>query len=162
MSSHLCGLFLVSHPLPPLTVPVSCQCSRTCGGGQQKRHISCPREGHCDWTKRPDAIASCNRQPCTQWIHQAWSPVGFSLFLFHFLSWVGHIWSYYPLVSKPQPLWQVHFLMHSWSCKRRTSENVIERFLASPCPFLQVTDIVASIFCCCIRCHWKSGIFYLV
>uniref|UniRef100_A0A674GUB8 ADAM metallopeptidase with thrombospondin type 1 motif 12 n=1 Tax=Taeniopygia guttata TaxID=59729 RepID=A0A674GUB8_TAEGU len=54
------------------------ECSRTCGGGQQKRHISCPREGHCDWTKRPDAIASCNRQPCTQWIHQAWSPCAVS------------------------------------------------------------------------------------
>uniref|UniRef100_A0A8C3V4N3 ADAM metallopeptidase with thrombospondin type 1 motif 12 n=1 Tax=Catharus ustulatus TaxID=91951 RepID=A0A8C3V4N3_CATUS len=50
------------------------ECSRTCGGGRQKRHISCPREGHCDWTQRPGAIASCSRQPCTLWVHQAWSP----------------------------------------------------------------------------------------
>ncbi|XP_075266771.1 A disintegrin and metalloproteinase with thrombospondin motifs 12 isoform X3 [Opisthocomus hoazin] len=50
------------------------ECSRTCGGGQQKRHIYCPEEGYCDWTKRPNAIASCNRQPCTQWINQAWGP----------------------------------------------------------------------------------------
>lgn len=86
ISSRLCGLLLVPHPFPPLTGPLFCQCSRTCGGGQQKRRISCPREGLCDWTKRPDAVASCNRQPCTQWIHQAWSPVGFSLFLSCFLS----------------------------------------------------------------------------
>uniref|UniRef100_A0A663FHT7 ADAM metallopeptidase with thrombospondin type 1 motif 12 n=1 Tax=Aquila chrysaetos chrysaetos TaxID=223781 RepID=A0A663FHT7_AQUCH len=50
------------------------ECSRTCGGGQQKRHIYCPEGGYCDWTKRPNAIASCNRQPCTQWIDQAWGP----------------------------------------------------------------------------------------
>ncbi|KFQ51604.1 A disintegrin and metalloproteinase with thrombospondin motifs 12, partial [Nestor notabilis] len=50
------------------------ECSRTCGGGQQKRRIYCPEEGHCDWTKRPNAIASCNRQPCTQWTNQAWGP----------------------------------------------------------------------------------------
>uniref|UniRef100_A0A8C8BW04 ADAM metallopeptidase with thrombospondin type 1 motif 12 n=1 Tax=Otus sunia TaxID=257818 RepID=A0A8C8BW04_9STRI len=50
------------------------ECSRTCGGGQQKRHIYCPEEGYCDWAKRPNAIASCNRQPCTQWINQTWGP----------------------------------------------------------------------------------------
>ncbi|KFP36788.1 A disintegrin and metalloproteinase with thrombospondin motifs 12, partial [Chlamydotis macqueenii] len=50
------------------------ECSRTCGGGQQKRRIYCPEGGYCDWKKRPDAIASCNRQPCTQWIYQAWGP----------------------------------------------------------------------------------------
>ncbi|XP_009893025.1 PREDICTED: A disintegrin and metalloproteinase with thrombospondin motifs 12 [Charadrius vociferus] len=50
------------------------ECSRTCGGGQQKRRIYCPEGGYCDWTKRPNAIASCNRQPCTQWINQAWGP----------------------------------------------------------------------------------------
>ncbi|KAK4815838.1 hypothetical protein QYF61_008441 [Mycteria americana] len=50
------------------------ECSRTCGGGQQKRHVYCPEEGYCDWTKRPNAIASCNRQPCTQWTNQAWGP----------------------------------------------------------------------------------------
>ncbi|XP_009573719.1 PREDICTED: A disintegrin and metalloproteinase with thrombospondin motifs 12-like, partial [Fulmarus glacialis] len=50
------------------------ECSRTCGGGQQKRRIYCPKEDYCDWTKRPNAIASCNRQPCTQWINQAWGP----------------------------------------------------------------------------------------
>ncbi|XP_074426025.1 A disintegrin and metalloproteinase with thrombospondin motifs 12 isoform X2 [Larus michahellis] len=48
------------------------ECSRTCGGGQQKRRIYCPQEGYCDWTKRPNGIASCNRQPCTKWISQAW------------------------------------------------------------------------------------------
>ncbi|KAM6328601.1 A disintegrin and metalloproteinase with thrombospondin motifs 12 [Alca torda] len=48
------------------------ECSRTCGGGQQKRRIYCPQEGYCDWTKRPNGIASCNRQPCTKWINQAW------------------------------------------------------------------------------------------
>ncbi|XP_040436433.1 A disintegrin and metalloproteinase with thrombospondin motifs 12 isoform X1 [Falco naumanni] len=50
------------------------ECSRTCGGGQQKRHIYCPEGGYCDWTKRPNATASCNKQPCTQWINQAWGP----------------------------------------------------------------------------------------
>ncbi|XP_069736177.1 A disintegrin and metalloproteinase with thrombospondin motifs 12 isoform X2 [Phaenicophaeus curvirostris] len=50
------------------------ECSRTCGGGQQKRHIYCPKEGYCDWTEKPNATASCNRQPCTQWINQAWGP----------------------------------------------------------------------------------------
>ncbi|NXG10016.1 ATS12 metalloproteinase, partial [Sakesphorus luctuosus] len=49
------------------------ECSRTCGGGQQRRHIYCPEEGFCDWTKRPNTTASCNRKPCTQWINQAWS-----------------------------------------------------------------------------------------
>ncbi|NXX21151.1 ATS12 metalloproteinase, partial [Podargus strigoides] len=48
------------------------ECSRTCGGGQQKRHIYCPEGGYCDRTKRPNGIASCNMQPCTQWINQAW------------------------------------------------------------------------------------------
>lgn len=162
MSNRLCGLFVVSHAFPPLAVPLSWQCSRTCGGGQRQRRVSCPREGRCDWNRRPDPMAPCNRQPCTHWVHQAWSPVGFSLFLVYVLSWAGHIWSYYPLVSEPQHLWQVQFLMHSWSCKRRTSENITEHFIPSLCPFLQVTDNVAFIFCCCIRCHWKSGIFYLV
>lgn len=142
--------------------PLFCQCSRTCGGGQQKRRISCPREGRCDLTKKPAAIAPCYRQPCTQWIHQAWSPVGFSLSLFYLLSLVGHIWSCYPLVSEPRRLWQVQFVTHSWSYKRGTSENITEHFIASPCPFLQVTDIVASTFCRCIRCCWKSAIFHLV
>ncbi|XP_009983953.1 PREDICTED: A disintegrin and metalloproteinase with thrombospondin motifs 12-like, partial [Tauraco erythrolophus] len=50
------------------------ECSRSCGGGQQKRRIYCPEGGYCDWTKRPNAIASCNRQPCTQWINQEWGP----------------------------------------------------------------------------------------
>ncbi|NXH68555.1 ATS12 metalloproteinase, partial [Hydrobates tethys] len=50
------------------------ECSRTCGGGQQKRHTYCPEEGYYDWTKRPNAIGSCNRQHCTQWINQAWGP----------------------------------------------------------------------------------------
>ncbi|XP_009873309.1 PREDICTED: A disintegrin and metalloproteinase with thrombospondin motifs 12-like [Apaloderma vittatum] len=50
------------------------QCSRTCGGGKQRRHIYCPEEGYCDLTKRPNAVASCNRQPCTQWSNQTWGP----------------------------------------------------------------------------------------
>lgn len=156
----LCSLSGFSSS-PPVAVPLFWQCSRTCGGGRQKRHISCPREGHCDWTQRPGAIASCSRQPCTLWVHQAWSPVGFSLFLFYFLGRVGRIWLYYPLVSEPQRLWQVQFLMHK-SCKRRTSENITELFTASPHLFLQVIDNVASTFCCCIRCHWNLRFFYLV
>lgn len=130
---------------PPVAVPLFWQCSRTCGGGRQKRHISCPREGHCDWTQRPGAIASCSRQPCTLWVHQAWSPVGFHLFLFYFLGRVGRVWLYYPLVSEPQHLWQVQFLMHK-SCKRKTSENITELFIASPRLFLQGIDIVQQLF----------------
>uniref|UniRef100_A0A8B9PCX4 ADAM metallopeptidase with thrombospondin type 1 motif 12 n=1 Tax=Apteryx owenii TaxID=8824 RepID=A0A8B9PCX4_APTOW len=48
------------------------ECSRTCGGGQQKRRVYCPEEGYCGWTERPNATASCNTQPCTQWINQTW------------------------------------------------------------------------------------------
>ncbi|KAM3655263.1 A disintegrin and metalloproteinase with thrombospondin motifs 12 [Ammospiza maritima maritima] len=54
------------------------ECSRSCGGGQQQRRVSCPREGHCDWSRRPDPMAPCNSQPCTQWVPQAWSPCAVS------------------------------------------------------------------------------------
>ncbi|XP_067171268.1 A disintegrin and metalloproteinase with thrombospondin motifs 12 isoform X1 [Apteryx mantelli] len=54
------------------------ECSRTCGGGQQKRRVYCPEEGYCGWTERPNATASCNTQPCTQWINQTWGSVGFN------------------------------------------------------------------------------------
>uniref|UniRef100_A0A8C8BVH3 ADAM metallopeptidase with thrombospondin type 1 motif 12 n=1 Tax=Otus sunia TaxID=257818 RepID=A0A8C8BVH3_9STRI len=110
------------------------ECSRTCGGGQQKRHIYCPEEGYCDWAKRPNAIASCNRQPCTQWINQTWGPVGFSSFVFYLLSSVDHNWSYYSLVCEPP---------------------------SSPTQFLQVIDIVAFTFCYCIRCCWRMELFFL-
>ncbi|XP_054034735.1 A disintegrin and metalloproteinase with thrombospondin motifs 12 [Dryobates pubescens] len=54
------------------------KCSRSCGGGQKKRHIYCPEEGYCDWTKRPNATAPCNRQPCVHWINQTWGPCSVS------------------------------------------------------------------------------------
>ncbi|EMP27287.1 A disintegrin and metalloproteinase with thrombospondin motifs 12, partial [Chelonia mydas] len=48
------------------------ECSRTCGGGLQERHIYCPEEDYCDWTKKPNSTARCNGQPCTRWINGTW------------------------------------------------------------------------------------------
>lgn len=71
------------------------------------------------------------------------------------------MWSYYPHVSELQYLWRVQFLVHGWSYKRRTFKNSTEHLIASPCPFLQVTDTVAPTFCCCIICCWRAAIFIL-
>ncbi|XP_060002918.1 A disintegrin and metalloproteinase with thrombospondin motifs 12 [Lagenorhynchus albirostris] len=47
------------------------QCSRSCGGGIQKRGVTCPG-GLCDWTKRPTSIAPCNGHPCCHWATGNW------------------------------------------------------------------------------------------
>ncbi|XP_057396903.1 A disintegrin and metalloproteinase with thrombospondin motifs 12 isoform X1 [Balaenoptera acutorostrata] len=47
------------------------QCSRSCGGGVQKRGVTCPG-GLCDWTKRPTSIAPCNGHPCCHWATGNW------------------------------------------------------------------------------------------
>uniref|UniRef100_A0A8C8RNY0 ADAM metallopeptidase with thrombospondin type 1 motif 12 n=1 Tax=Pelusios castaneus TaxID=367368 RepID=A0A8C8RNY0_9SAUR len=49
------------------------ECSRTCGGGLQERHVYCPEEDYCDWTKRPNSTAPCSGQPCTQWMIGTWN-----------------------------------------------------------------------------------------
>ncbi|XP_019387472.1 PREDICTED: A disintegrin and metalloproteinase with thrombospondin motifs 12 isoform X2 [Crocodylus porosus] len=49
------------------------ECSRTCGGGWQERHVYCPVEDYCDWTKRPNSTAPCREQPCTQWVNGTWN-----------------------------------------------------------------------------------------
>lgn len=51
--------------------------------------------------------------------------------------------------------------MHSWSYNGRSFENITKHFRASPSQFLQVIDIVAFTFCCCIRCCWRMGGFFL-
>ncbi|XP_024611551.1 A disintegrin and metalloproteinase with thrombospondin motifs 12 isoform X2 [Neophocaena asiaeorientalis asiaeorientalis] len=70
---------------PPPPVSMSCnlepceewqvepwsQCSRSCGGGIQKRGVTCPG-GLCDWTKRPTSIAPCNGHPCCHWATGNW------------------------------------------------------------------------------------------
>uniref|UniRef100_A0A8C2RTL2 ADAM metallopeptidase with thrombospondin type 1 motif 12 n=1 Tax=Capra hircus TaxID=9925 RepID=A0A8C2RTL2_CAPHI len=48
------------------------QCSSSCGGGVQKRGVTCP--GLCDWTKRPTATAPCSGQPCCHWAAGNWDP----------------------------------------------------------------------------------------
>ncbi|XP_057396905.1 A disintegrin and metalloproteinase with thrombospondin motifs 12 isoform X4 [Balaenoptera acutorostrata] len=47
------------------------ECSRSCGGGVQKRGVTCPG-GLCDWTKRPTSIAPCNGHPCCHWATGNW------------------------------------------------------------------------------------------
>uniref|UniRef100_A0A8C0WIK0 A disintegrin and metalloproteinase with thrombospondin motifs 12 n=1 Tax=Castor canadensis TaxID=51338 RepID=A0A8C0WIK0_CASCN len=47
------------------------QCSRSCGGGVQKRRVSCPR-GFCDWTKRPPSTVPCNSHLCCHWATGSW------------------------------------------------------------------------------------------
>ncbi|XP_019351519.1 A disintegrin and metalloproteinase with thrombospondin motifs 12 isoform X1 [Alligator mississippiensis] len=49
------------------------ECSRTCGGGWQERHVYCPVEDYCDWMKRPNSTAPCREQPCTQWVNGTWN-----------------------------------------------------------------------------------------
>jgi len=46
-------------------------------------------------------------------------------------------------------------VIHSWSYKGRSSENITKHFRASRSQFLQVIDV-----CCCIRCCWMVGWFF--
>ncbi|XP_078407889.1 A disintegrin and metalloproteinase with thrombospondin motifs 12-like [Cetorhinus maximus] len=49
------------------------ECSRTCGGGVQKRLVHCTEDGQCNVKARPHATMPCNAQPCTQWVAGSWN-----------------------------------------------------------------------------------------
>ncbi|XP_054439897.1 A disintegrin and metalloproteinase with thrombospondin motifs 12 [Pteronotus mesoamericanus] len=48
------------------------QCSRSCGGGVQRRAVACP-SGLCDEAKRPVSTAPCHGPPCCHWATGNWN-----------------------------------------------------------------------------------------
>ncbi|XP_072353423.1 A disintegrin and metalloproteinase with thrombospondin motifs 12-like [Scyliorhinus torazame] len=49
------------------------ECSRTCGGGIQKRLVHCMEDRQCNMKVQPHSTMPCNAQPCTQWVAGTWS-----------------------------------------------------------------------------------------
>ncbi|KAM7048395.1 A disintegrin and metalloproteinase with thrombospondin motifs 7 [Molossus nigricans] len=49
------------------------ECSEACGGGEQKRLVTCPQPGLCKEALRPNATRPCNTHPCTKWVVGPWS-----------------------------------------------------------------------------------------
>lgn len=70
-----------AQPCPAVALPCrdpcpSCpQCSEACGGGEQKRLVTCPQPGLCEEVLRPNATRPCNTHPCTKWVVGPWSQV---------------------------------------------------------------------------------------
>ncbi|XP_075752918.1 A disintegrin and metalloproteinase with thrombospondin motifs 7 isoform X2 [Pelodiscus sinensis] len=48
------------------------ECSESCGGGEQKRLVTCPEIGRCDEMLRPNNTRPCNTHPCTKWVVGSW------------------------------------------------------------------------------------------
>ncbi|XP_053079409.1 A disintegrin and metalloproteinase with thrombospondin motifs 7 isoform X1 [Acinonyx jubatus] len=48
------------------------ECSEACGGGEQRRLVTCPEPGLCEEALRPNSTRSCNTQPCTKWVVGPW------------------------------------------------------------------------------------------
>ncbi|XP_040322647.1 A disintegrin and metalloproteinase with thrombospondin motifs 7-like, partial [Herpailurus yagouaroundi] len=51
------------------------ECSEACGGGEQRRLVTCPEPGLCEEALRPNSTRSCNTQPCTKWVVGPWGQV---------------------------------------------------------------------------------------